>query len=123
MAPRTRQPPIRCFTLRDILEYSEDDPEIVEAKKAIEGYDKVLKILSRRKEGGYWELADQPYTPKYRSTYWVIMVLSQLGVDVRNRQLGRPVISLNGFSVRMADSQSIMKRLQETSICLKRRRL
>lgn len=87
VAPRTRQPPVRYFTLRDILEYSEDDPEIVEAKKAIEGYDKVLKILSRRKEGGYWELADQPYTPKYRSTYWVFMVLSQLGLDVRNRQV------------------------------------
>ncbi len=74
-------PSVRYFTLRDVLGYSEKDPEVEEAKAAIKRYEKVSKIFSKQKPDGYWESAEQPYQPKYKSTYWQIMILGQLGLD------------------------------------------
>ena len=74
-------PSVRYFTLRDILDYSDKDSEVVEAKAAIRGYNKVSRIFERQRPEGYWESAEQPYHPKYKSTYWQIMILGQLGLD------------------------------------------
>jgi hypothetical protein len=74
-------PSVRYFTLRDVLGYSEKDPEVEEAKAAVKHYKKVSKIFGKQKPEGYWESAEQPYQPKYKSTYWQIMILSQLGLD------------------------------------------
>jgi squalene cyclase len=40
-----------------------------------------MKILSKQNAEGYWEAAESPYTPKYKSTYWQIILLGQLGID------------------------------------------
>lgn len=74
-------PSVRYFTLRDILDYSDKDREVVEAKAAIRHDEKVSRIFRRQKPDGYWESAEQPYQPKYRSSYWQIMILGQLGLD------------------------------------------
>jgi len=74
-------PSVRYFTLRDVLDFSEKNPEVEEARAAIRSYEKVSKIFSKQKPKGYWESAEQPYHPKYKSTYWQIMILSQLGLD------------------------------------------
>ena len=73
-------PSVRYFTLKDIVGLSDQDLEVREAKNAIRCYGKVTKIFSKQKSGGYWESAEQPYLPKYKSTYWQIMILSQLGL-------------------------------------------
>ncbi|MBS7631285.1 nitrogen fixation protein NifH [Candidatus Bathyarchaeota archaeon] len=95
----SNNPSVRYFTLKDLLEYSENDPEVVEAKRAIEGYDKVLKIFSRQKPEGYWESPEQPYLPKYKSTYWVIMVLSQLGLDANDERVRRSCEFIKRFQL------------------------
>lgn len=74
-------PSVRYFTLRDILDYSEKDPEVEEAKAAIKHYEKVSKIFSKQKPEGYWESPEHPYLPKYKSTYWQIIILGQLGLN------------------------------------------
>ena len=74
-------PSVRYFTLRDILNYSEKDSEVEKAKTAIRCYEKVSPIFSKQKHEGYWESAEHPYHPKYKSTYWQIMIISQLGLD------------------------------------------
>ncbi len=74
-------PSVRYFTLKDIVDLSDQDLEVEETKNAIRCYEKVTKIFSKQKSGGYWESAEQPYMPKYKSTYWQIMILSQLGLD------------------------------------------
>ncbi len=74
-------PSVRYFTLREIFGRSEKDAEIVKAKEGIRTDSKVLKIFSKQKTEGYWEDAEQPYLPKYKSTYWQVMILSQLGLD------------------------------------------
>jgi hypothetical protein len=82
-------PSVRYFTLRDILEKSEDDPEVVDAKKAIPESAIVQKILRKQNPQGYWEKPDNPYLPKYRSSYWTIMILSRLGMDRTNKNVAR----------------------------------
>ncbi len=74
-------PSVRYFTLRDILDQPEKDSEVEEAKTAIGCYEKISKIFSKQKPEGYWESAEYPYHPKYKSTYWQIMILSQMGLD------------------------------------------
>jgi len=45
-------PSARYFALRDILDCSNKDPEIVEARAAITRYRKVSKIFRKQKPGG-----------------------------------------------------------------------
>jgi hypothetical protein len=41
----------------------------------------VKKILLKQNPEGYWEEPASPYHPKYKSSYWQIMTLGQLGID------------------------------------------
>lgn len=75
------QPAIRYFTLRDILGGKEEDKEVLQAKKAIMLTGPVTKILAEQQSEGYWSKAGPGYSPKYRSTIWQIIFLSQLGAD------------------------------------------
>lgn len=74
-------PSVRYFTLRDILGRSENDPEVTAAKQAIPESKVVKKILQKQNPKGYWEERFNPYHPKYKSSYWQIMTLGQLGMD------------------------------------------
>jgi hypothetical protein len=74
-------PSVQYFTLRDILDKNENHSQVVDAKKAIPKSQVVDKILQQQKPSGYWEGPDNPYHPKYKSSYWAIMTLGQLGID------------------------------------------
>jgi hypothetical protein len=74
-------PSVRYFTLRDILCKDENDSQVVTAKRAILESEVVKKILKKQNPVGYWEEPANPYHPKYKSSYWQIMTLGQLGVD------------------------------------------
>jgi len=74
-------PSVRYFTLRDLLDKGEDNPEVAEAKAAISTSKIMVKILSKEKLEGYWEDSKSPYLPKYKATYWQVMTLGQLGID------------------------------------------
>jgi len=82
-------PSVRYFTLRDILDYSVKDPEVEDTKTLIRSHRKVSRIFGKQKLGGYWESAEHPYHPKYKGTYWQIMILSQLGLDRRDDRVRR----------------------------------
>jgi hypothetical protein len=74
-------PSVRYFTLRDILGKGRNDPQVVAAKHAISESQVVKRILQKENPEGYWEEPTSPYHPKYRSSYWQIMTLGQLGMD------------------------------------------
>ncbi len=78
---KEENPSVRYFTLRDLLNRREDDLELQAAKAAISASKVITKILSKQKSEGYWEEPANPYHPKYRSSYWQIMTLGQLGMD------------------------------------------
>ena len=74
-------PSIRYFTLVDILDKSKSDKQVMAAKHSIARSEVVKRILQKQKPEGYWEKPASPYLPKYKSSYWQIMTLGQLGVD------------------------------------------
>lgn len=81
LEPDTSQPAIRYFTLLDILERSEGDAEVQEARAAIMSIRPVPSILVAQEPDGYWFKPGLGYSPKYRSTVWQVIFLAQLGAD------------------------------------------
>jgi len=82
-------PSVRYFTLRDILEKDENDNHVVVAKNAIPASKVIKKILQKQNPEGYWEEPDNPYNLKYKSSYWQIMTLGQLGIDRSEKRVER----------------------------------
>ena len=80
-------PSVRYFTLRDLLHYPSDDQQLLEARGAIRSSSKVAKIFSNQQPGGFWESASQPYVPKYKATYWQLIILSLLGLDKSDERI------------------------------------
>lgn len=106
-------PSVRYFVLRDILRKPEDDLEVMDAKKAIPDSAIVHKILQKQSPRGYWENPRSPYLPKYKSSYWTIMVLGRLGMDRTNEQMAKACEFIfqfqrdeGGFSSESIDSAS-----------------
>jgi hypothetical protein len=77
-------PSVRYFTLHDILDKPEDNADVLATKKSIPKSIVVEKILGKMKPEGYWENPDNPYFPKYKSSYWTLMILARLGMDRTN---------------------------------------
>lgn len=82
-------PSVRYLTLRDILGHPRDDPELRKAREEIPVDNRVQRIFNKQKPEGYWEDARKPYNPKYKGTYWQVMILSQLGLDKGDEHVRR----------------------------------
>jgi hypothetical protein len=80
-------PSVRYLTLTQLLEKDENESDVIEAKSAISEYTSVKRIFSKQREEGYWENSNTPYVPKYKSTCWQIMILSQLGLSKENEKV------------------------------------
>jgi len=80
-------PSVRYFTLHDILDKDKNDPQVVAAKQAIPKSQVAKKILQKQKPDGYWEEPASPYLPKYKSSYWQIMILGQLGMNKTDKRI------------------------------------
>ncbi|MCI4352128.1 MAG: terpene cyclase/mutase family protein [Thermoplasmata archaeon] len=89
MAPRRvlewlledNQPAVRYRTLRELLGKPEADSEVREAKRRIPTLGWAAEILARRDSEGWWVNGTSLYRPKYLSTNWMLLILSDLGVD------------------------------------------
>lgn len=82
-------PSVRFFALRDLLDCDERAQEVVETKKLILSDEKVLRIFRKQDPAGFWGSPESPYLPKYKSTYWQIMILGQLGLDRSDERVRR----------------------------------
>ncbi len=75
-------PSVRFFTLTRLLDEPQKGALASRAKKQIMQVGVVPKILSRQKEGGYWETAEDFYIrTKYNGTVWQLIILAELGAD------------------------------------------
>jgi len=75
-------PSVRYFTLRDILDHSENNRKVKEAKASIPESRIIRKILSKQQPFGFWGDPNSPYQPKYKASYWQVMILGYLGIDM-----------------------------------------
>jgi hypothetical protein len=72
-------PSVRYFTLKDILERKENDPDVQDARKSIMTVGIVPRILEKQNEDGNWGVADNPAGPQgARRNQWGINSLSPL---------------------------------------------
>ena len=76
------EPGVRYLTLRDLLDLSADDVELVSAQKRAHGKGPIVSILAEMDDSGYWVEAGPGYYPKYRGTVWSVLMLAQLGASI-----------------------------------------
>jgi len=74
------QPSVRYLALTGLLGKGENDPEALKAKKEIPEKGWAADILATQQPGGFWVSAENFYEPKYFSTNWMLLILSDLGL-------------------------------------------
>lgn len=84
-----KTPSIRYFTLRDLLHKPETDVQAERQAMAADG--PISQILALQTETGQWANEYSYYTPKYRSTHWSMMLLTELGIDPTDERFQRGI--------------------------------
>lgn len=74
------QPSIQYLTLKELLRRPEKDSEVQLAKRMIPNKGWAAEILAKQQPEGWWIAGDRLYQPKYLSTNWMLLVLSDLGL-------------------------------------------
>ncbi len=74
------QPSIRYLTLTRLLEKPADDSEVVAARERIPEKGWAKQILAKQDREGWWVSGENLYQPKYLSTNWMLLILSDLGL-------------------------------------------
>jgi len=74
------QPGIRLRTLTELLGRPSSDAEVRAARNQAASVGWPAEILARRTPGAGWSDGTSPYRPKYVSTNWMMLILSDLGV-------------------------------------------
>jgi hypothetical protein len=82
------QPSIRYLTLTQLLRKPDKDPEVQSAKEQITQRGWVADILSKQHLGGWWNSEESLYRPKYTSTNWMLLILSDLGLTKEDPRIG-----------------------------------
>jgi hypothetical protein len=83
------EPSIRYLTLTQVLGKKESDPEVRAAKTSIGKEGWAAQILAKQKPGGWWVHQENLYRPKYLSTNWMLLILSDLGMTKDDPRIGR----------------------------------
>jgi hypothetical protein len=74
------EPSIRYLTLTQLLGRPKSDGEVKTAKRMITQRGWVADILAKQEPGGFWVNKERLYVPKYLSTNWMLLILSDLGL-------------------------------------------
>jgi hypothetical protein len=74
------QPSIRYLALTELLGKSAKDADVKAAKKEIATKGWAADMLEKQKPGGWWVHEENLYRPKYLSTNWMLLILSDLGL-------------------------------------------
>lgn len=74
-------PGVRYLALRDLLDRPADDPELAAARDAAHAEGPIGTVLGEMEPEGFWVRPGPGYNPKYRSTVWAMILLSQLGAS------------------------------------------
>jgi len=74
-------PSVRYFTLKDLLDKPENDPEVRRSKHAIMQTGIVPEILKKQQEPGYLQTYPRFYTYKYKGLVWSLIALAEFGAE------------------------------------------
>ena len=76
------EPGPRYLALRDLMDCSPGDSNVVEARRLAHTQGPIAALLSRMAPEGYWAKPGPGYRPKYTSTVWSVITLAQLGASI-----------------------------------------
>jgi len=74
------QPAVRYLALTTLVGKTQNDPEVREARAMIPKKGWAADILAKQNPAGWWVDSENLYQPKYLSTNWMLLVLSDLGL-------------------------------------------
>jgi len=83
------QPSMRLLTLTELLGRKRSDLEVGKARRSLLRTGWVADLLAERTPAGTWGEAGNLYFPKYQSTNWKLLVLSDLGVTREDDEVRR----------------------------------
>ena len=81
------QPTVRASTLMFLLDRPETDPEVRQARSEISRIGWASEILARQLPGGYWDNAKELNRPKYVATFWMFLILRDLGMTLEEPKM------------------------------------
>ncbi len=76
-------PEVRYLALRDLVQLPDEDAELKTAREAAHRQGPIASILEKMDPEGFWQKPGPGYGPKYKSTVWSLLLLAQLGADIR----------------------------------------
>jgi hypothetical protein len=74
------QPAVRYLALTQLVGKPEGDPEVRSAKQRIPNEGWAADVFARQNRDGSWGPDENLYRPKYLSTNWMLLILSDLGL-------------------------------------------
>ncbi len=74
------QPSIKYLALTQLVGKTENDPEVRSARQMIPKTGWASEILASQLPGGWWLEKESLYRPKYLSTNWMLLTLSDFGL-------------------------------------------
>lgn len=75
------QPGVRYLAMRDLIDLPYQDDDLVAAREKAHQEGPISDVLDQMHPEGYWEVPGPGYNPKYRSSVWAVILLSQLGAS------------------------------------------
>lgn len=83
------QPSIRYLALTQLLGKNESDPEVQSAKRMITRRGWAADLLVTQEKDGWWVSGEGLYRPKYISTNWMLLILSDLGLTNEDPRIAK----------------------------------
>jgi len=75
-------PGVRYLALQQLTDCAPGDPQLLVARQAAYHQGPIAAVLAAMHPEGYWAEPGPGYWPKYRSSYWSLQLLAQLGASV-----------------------------------------
>ncbi len=92
----SRTPSLRLITLTQLLHHSINDIDVRASWGTMKASGPIPAILANQTKTGNWSGEHSYYTPKYRSTHWSMLLLTELATDPQDLRLRRGGIFMLG---------------------------
>jgi hypothetical protein len=83
------QPSIRYLTLTQLLGRNDKDSEVQSTRELLTQRGWAAEILSKQHRDGWWDSGKSLYRPKYTSTNWMLLILSDLGLTKKDPRISQ----------------------------------
>jgi hypothetical protein len=84
-------PSVRYLTLTELLGIPSRRREPAKTRRMIPDWAPVRRMLAKQKKNGGWDDGRTWYLPKYKSTVWQLLTLSQTGIDPDTAAVGKMI--------------------------------